>query len=143
MIGIIAKLKASFLGLTVIAVGNALPDALTTIALSKQGYALMGLTGAYAGQLFGLLIGFGLAMLKKCLTEGPQVFDLFTNVHKNVLDIFVIFVALAVLGTTFIYGIANKYLMNKKLSAILFLSYIIFFITACAIQIVISINGSI
>jgi len=35
MIGIIAKLDASFLGLTIIAVGNALPDAMTTIALSK------------------------------------------------------------------------------------------------------------
>jgi len=29
----------------------------------------MGITGSYAGQLFGLLIGFGLAMLKKSLAE--------------------------------------------------------------------------
>jgi LPS O-antigen subunit length determinant protein (WzzB/FepE family) len=39
----------------------------------------MGLTGAYgknlflilAGQLFGLLVGFGVALLKKTLTDGP------------------------------------------------------------------------
>jgi len=31
----------------------------------------MGLTGAYAGQLFGLLIGFGSALFKKTLTDGP------------------------------------------------------------------------
>jgi Ca2+/Na+ antiporter len=37
------------LGLTIIAMGNALPDALTTIALSKQGLAIMGMTGAFAG----------------------------------------------------------------------------------------------
>jgi Ca2+/Na+ antiporter len=41
----------NYLGLTILAIGNALPDALTTIALAKQGYALMGLTGTYAGYL--------------------------------------------------------------------------------------------
>ena len=79
-----SKLNSTYLGLTVIAVGNALPDGVTTIALAKDGYAVMGMTGAYgisylisAGQLFGLLIGFGLALLKKTLTAGPQAFDLF------------------------------------------------------------------
>lgn len=46
-LGMVSKLNTTYLGLTVIAVGNALPDAVTTIALSKQGYAMMGLTGAY------------------------------------------------------------------------------------------------
>ncbi len=31
------------------AIGNALPDAVTTISLAGKGYALMGLTGTYAG----------------------------------------------------------------------------------------------
>jgi Ca2+/Na+ antiporter len=55
--------------MTIIAMGNALPDALTTIALSKEGYAIMGMTGAYAGQLFGLLVGLGLSVLKLSLTS--------------------------------------------------------------------------
>lgn len=38
-IGIIAKISAVFLGLTIIAIGNALPDGLVTIALAKEGYA--------------------------------------------------------------------------------------------------------
>ena len=46
------------------------PDALITIALAKDGKALLGITGSYAGQLFGLLVGFGTAMLKKSLKEG-------------------------------------------------------------------------
>ncbi len=70
-IGMISNLSRTYLGLTIIAVGNALPDGVTTIALSKQGYAVMGMTGAYAGQLFGLLVGLGLAMLRKTLTSGP------------------------------------------------------------------------
>jgi len=63
----LSKLPSTYLALTVIAIGNALPDGITTISLSKQGYAVMGLTGGYAGQLFGLLIGFGISLLKKTL----------------------------------------------------------------------------
>jgi Ca2+/Na+ antiporter len=37
----LSKLNQTFLGLTVIAVGNALPDAVTTIALAKQGYGMI------------------------------------------------------------------------------------------------------
>ena len=52
MIGIIAKLDSTYLGLTVLAVGNALPDSLTVISLSKKGYAIMGITGVYAGYFY-------------------------------------------------------------------------------------------
>ena len=141
MLGVLFKLKASFLGLTIIAVGNALPDALTTIALSKQGYALMGISGAYAGQLFGLLIGFGLAMLKKTILQGNQVFDLFSNPKGNVLDIFVISVALFVLLATFCFGIANKFVFNRKFAVFLFIVYLVFVGTAVSYQIVLSATG--
>jgi len=36
-IGVLARLSKVFIGLTVLAVGNALPDALTTLALAKHG----------------------------------------------------------------------------------------------------------
>jgi Ca2+/Na+ antiporter len=36
-IGLICRLSNTFLGLTVLAIGNALPDALTTIVLAKNG----------------------------------------------------------------------------------------------------------
>lgn len=70
-VGLIAKLSNTFLGLTVLAIGNALPDALTTIALAKNGQAITGIIGTYAGQLFGLLIGFGIAQVKTTVTSGP------------------------------------------------------------------------
>lgn len=36
-LGIILNLEEAFLGLTILAIGNALPDAFTTVALAKQG----------------------------------------------------------------------------------------------------------
>lgn len=37
LIGTITNLSTTYLGLTILAVGNALPDGLTTIAIAKKG----------------------------------------------------------------------------------------------------------
>jgi len=71
MIGVIAHLDTTFLGLTIMAIGNAIPDAILAISLAKEGYARMGIMGTYAGFLFGFLIGLGFSMLKKTLISGP------------------------------------------------------------------------
>lgn len=65
--------------MTVLGVGNALPDAMTTITLAKHGYSLMGISGSYSGQTFSLLIGFGLAQLKQTITKGTIIYDLFNS----------------------------------------------------------------
>lgn len=48
-IGVLSKLSATYLALTIIAVGNALPDAMLTISLAGKGKAELGITGGYAG----------------------------------------------------------------------------------------------
>lgn len=70
-IEIILNMSASYMGLTVLAIGNALPDTLTTISLMKSGAGTMALSGGYAGQLFGFLVGFGISMLKLTISKGP------------------------------------------------------------------------
>jgi Ca2+/Na+ antiporter len=48
-VGLLTKLSATYLALTVIAVGNALPDALLTVSQAGSGKAVLGLTGGYSG----------------------------------------------------------------------------------------------
>ena len=48
-IGIILNLQKAYLGLTILAIGNALPDALTTIALSSEGFGVLAISGGIAG----------------------------------------------------------------------------------------------
>ena len=136
---VLSQLDATFMGLTIMAIGNALPDALTTIALAKQGFAIMGITGGYAGQLFGLLIGFGVAMLKQTIIDDKHylVFDLFNpdNLRKNILDILVVFTSLSTLFTTFIFAVVKKFKMSKTFSVIGFSIYGLFAITAIVIAI--------
>lgn len=134
-IGVLAKLSKVFIGLTVLAVGNALPDALTTLALAKHGQALTGITGTYAGQLFGLLIGFGLAQLQNTLRLGPQTFNLFQHPQKNIMNIMVIVISLINLIVTLLYGVINGKIFDKKLGYILITIYVVFVSLATFIQI--------
>lgn len=134
-VGLIAKLSNTFLGLTVMAIGCALPDFLTTFALAKNGQAITGIIGTYAGQLFGLLIGFGIAQLKTTLKSGPQKFDLFSNPKDNLLDIIVIFMQLLTLTVTLVYGTLNKKVFDRTFGYILLAIYAVFSMSAVAVQI--------
>lgn len=132
-IGVLSKLSATYLALTIIAVGNALPDAMLTIALAGKGKAELGITGGYAGQLFGLLVGFGLAMLKKSLTSTDTiVFPLFKDAGANLLDIVVIMTTLVTLVVTFIYGLVRNFTFDKTL-AYIFAGIYGVFIVACTV----------
>ena len=129
-VGLLLNLDNAYLGLTILAVGNALTDALTTITLCKQGSGDLALSGVYAGQLFALLIGFGLSMLKLTLTKGPQPFDLFdwSKIDDNIQSILVIGTTLLVLVSTFIYSSLNGFVLKKPFGFYLFAIYAIFII---------------
>jgi len=49
--------------MTFLAFGNSAGDYFTNGELSKKGYGVMALTACYSGQLFNMLIGFGLTMV--------------------------------------------------------------------------------
>jgi Ca2+/Na+ antiporter len=135
VLGVMLALDPTFLGLTVLAIGNALPDTFTTIAMLQKGdNIVLALSGGYAGQLFGLLIGFGLSMLKTTLAMGPRKFDLYdpSQISTNILDIVVMCVALMALLTTFFWGVCNKFTMTKKFAIIIAAQYGIFFV-GCSI----------
>lgn len=126
--GLIFNLEKTYLGLTILAVGNALPDALTTFALIKSGAGNMAISGSYAGQLFGYLVGFGISMLKKNINKGPQKFDLFdkTKLEDNFLDILVLAFAVIALLSTFLTGLICNFRMNKIIGSFLLILYLSF-----------------
>lgn len=134
-LGMIFDLEASFLGFTVLAIGNALPDALSTFALfEKEGQAVMALSGAYNGQLFGLLIGFGLGNLKMTLHKGPQKFRLFdpAEFSTHLIGIIVILVAFTTLSVTWIWAFVNKFWMGRSFAYTLLAIYSMFLFGATA-----------
>lgn len=95
----------------------------------------MGITGSYAGQLFGLLVGFGLAMMKTALkAKKPVPVDIFPLKPATLLDFLSILITLTCLVVTFGYGICSKYNFgskdNTKLANMLGALYGIFILTS-------------
>ena len=74
------EVSRSFLIMTVLAVGNALPDFLIDCTLSRSGYAEMALSGTIGSPVFSLLFGFGLSLIKTFTFSDKieQKFDLLT-----------------------------------------------------------------
>jgi len=83
------EISKSFLIMTVLALGNALPDFLIDCTLSTSGYAEMALSGTIGSPVFSLLFGFGLSLIKNfsLAEQKEQEFDLlnFTPSTKVIL----------------------------------------------------------
>jgi solute carrier family 24 (sodium/potassium/calcium exchanger), member 6 len=60
----ITGISAALLGLTVLSWGNSVGDAFASVAISKNGFGEMAITGCVAGPVFNLLLGLGLTTLR-------------------------------------------------------------------------------
>ena len=78
------------LGATVLAFGNSLQDYFSNPNMSKKGFGIMAVSGTIAGQLFNLLIGFGLNLVKGCWQSGKVEFNLFGRVLNHPAEKYVI-----------------------------------------------------
>lgn len=133
--GVILGLSKTYLGLTVLAMGNAMPECMTTVIMVRRNISKndrmskdnvkMAIIGCYSSQLFGLLIGFGISMQRATLSKGPQTFDLYElkNIEYNIQDIITMLTAQVCLLVTFFWGIFNKFVMSKGLGYILLSFY--------------------
>lgn len=68
MIGVVLNLPESFLGMTLLALGNSVCDLSLNSKLAREGFGEMALAGSLAGPMFNLLIGLGLGLLRISLT---------------------------------------------------------------------------
>lgn len=135
--GTILNLNKTFMGLTILAVGASMPDAITTITLCKNSESIMAISGAYSGQFFALTVAFGLAMLKLTLKQGPQQFDLFNVdlIRENALNLIVIFTSICLLLLTIVYSSKTGFTMGRRFAWVLLVVYGLFITTAFVIGI--------
>lgn len=85
----------------------------------------MAISGGYAGQLFGYLVGFGISMLKQSLLVGPQAFNVFdmSQISSNLLTLMVLITAAITLVYTFIYGYLCNFRMGNNFGYTLLIIY--------------------
>lgn len=122
--GFIFHIPSSYLGLTILALGNSAPDTGLNCSLSKSGFGEMAIAGTMAGPFFNLIIGLGLTLLIK-VYKNPIKFEVFGNEDKPNLITFISLIVNLVI-TLVLAKIYNYHLnkINAYISLSIFVSYI-------------------
>jgi sodium/potassium/calcium exchanger 6 len=60
------KLPTSYVGLTFMSMANSIADIIPDTTMARQGHSVMALTAAFAGPLFGVMLGIGMT-LTRCI----------------------------------------------------------------------------
>jgi len=134
-ISIITELDSVLIGFTLLAWGNSLGDFVADQALAKAGYGVMAVTGCFAGQLFNLLIGFGVICFRQTLATGDIKFDLFSDINANILAIVIIFYHQFNLIQNLIYLCCGKWKIKSPFWQYVMFFYVSFILVAAGIVI--------
>lgn len=124
-LGIIFGINTSFLGLTLLAIGNSVQDAGLNCSLSKNGYGEMAIAGSLAGPLFNLLIGLSLSLIQITIKQGDIKFNFFSI--DNLSNLIAYIGIIANLVFLLIISFITKYKLGKinaYISLVLFVVYI-------------------
>lgn len=122
MIGCLIGIPSVVMGLTVLAAGTSVPDALASVAVARMGQADMAVSNAIGSNVFDILLGLGIPWLIGALAKEPQAVtvDPLTTVIVPVAILFVILVLLVGLL------IALRWTLRPLLGYILFGLYVVF-----------------
>lgn len=101
----------AFFGLTLVAVGAQIPDAVSSIATAKRGYGSMAVSNSLGSQITNILIGMGIPWM--CASfAGHDV--MITEHHLILMSSYILTVGSALL-TVVTLGVALVYRANKAL----------------------------
>lgn len=78
-LGTLLNLPPALLGLTVLAWGNSIGDLVADVAVARAGQPAMAMAGCFAGPMFNMLVGFGLALAMKATRMHPSPYRLEYN----------------------------------------------------------------
>lgn len=95
-LGVLLKLPASLLGLTVLAWGNSIGDLVADVAVAKAGQPAMAMAGCFAGPMFNMLFGLGTGLVIQTATVFPEAYEL--HFHTSIVVAFV-FLILSLMGS--------------------------------------------
>ena len=126
-LGCMWHVPAPIMGLTVLAAGTSVPDALGSIVAAREGMGDMACSNAIGSNVFDICLGLGLPyLLKTVFTKGGAVIAVPADNKEKMLPSIII-LAITLLGTGGIM-IANKWRLTQNVGRSLFLLYLCFFI---------------
>ncbi|TMW64130.1 hypothetical protein Poli38472_014247 [Pythium oligandrum] len=121
--GCIAGIPSALMGLTIIAAGTSIPDALSSILVARDGQGDMAVSNAVGSNVFDILLGLGLPFfLSNLIYKEPVV----VVVDDLELSIFILF---GVLLTVVVLLLASRWRLHPVTGAImlvLYAAYVVF-----------------
>lgn len=119
-IGCLIGIKSLFMGLTVLAAGTSIPDALGSIASAKRGMGDMAVANAIGSNVFDILIGLGLPWCLRGL--------IYHEPYNVLVDDLIIFIGIlfSTIFITLLAFVITKWKLSPTLGKILLVAYFIF-----------------
>ena len=117
-----------FLTMTILALGNSLPDFIVNCSLASNNYAEMALAGSIGAPVFGLTFGFGISLLKRIILNGKGL-ELNLRDPKDTQTQYIIFSACSNIILTVVFLLVIGFIQNFKLKK--FVGFIGYFIYTC------------
>ncbi|KER32757.1 hypothetical protein T265_01242 [Opisthorchis viverrini] len=119
IIGVTFHIPDTIMGLTFIAAGSSVPDAIASILVVREGEGDMAVSNAVGSNVFDILVCMGLPWFLKCLIAGAPVIIYSKGLVYAVLTLFT--TVLFLLGVTHL----NRWRLTKPYGLVLLLGYFV------------------
>jgi len=120
----------TFFGLTLVALGAEVPDAIQSVSVAKRGYGSMAVSNCVGSQIVNLCVGLGVSWFVGVVTStGFQPICVTAGGVKTISlagtcqGIAVLFVFILLFGPVFISRFKKKLILTKLKGCVLFLAY--------------------
>ncbi|XP_065889896.1 mitochondrial sodium/calcium exchanger protein-like [Dysidea avara] len=126
-LGIIINLTDAILGLTLLAWGNSIGDAISNYTMAKQGFPRMAIGACFGGPLLNMLIGIGVASVVKATEDPRKYFDI---EFSDVEFFCVCFLLLSLVSSLVVVTLVLRFKMRRWYGIWLLALYGCFMVTA-------------
>ncbi|CAH2985430.1 unnamed protein product [Chilo suppressalis] len=123
----------SITGLTILAAGTSLPEAVSSVLVTKNGHGNMGISNSIGSNTFDILLCLGLPWLVKALFYPSVPENYFVSINSSGLS----YSAISLLSTLFtLYGALalNKFQLDWKIGVICIVAYAGYIVFAALIE---------
>uniref|UniRef100_A0A5K3EI25 Na_Ca_ex domain-containing protein n=3 Tax=Mesocestoides corti TaxID=53468 RepID=A0A5K3EI25_MESCO len=122
IIGVTLGIPDTIMGLTLLAAGSSVPDAITSVIVVREGEGDMAISNAVGSNIFDILVCMGLPWLMRCIAISGPVVIYSQGLTYATLTLF--FTVLILLGATHL----NRWRLTKLYGVGLMITYLLFLV---------------
>ncbi|XP_013382398.1 sodium/potassium/calcium exchanger 3 [Lingula anatina] len=113
------------MGLTILAAGTSVPDAMSSLFVARDGFGDMAISNSVGSNIFDILLCLGLPWMIECFRVGAPV-----DINSKTI----VFTSISLLATVIFLLVAvavNGWKLNKKFGIICLFVYVVFMLFSC------------